>query len=86
MFEERKLRVDLLALVLLGLVVFLSVALLTYSPADKPGELVFPLSRLYSGDALVYPPSERITNSAGGWGARLLAQPVVWPSLPPAGG
>ena len=42
MLEERDLKVDLLALGLLALVIFLAAALLSYDPADPPSKLVFP--------------------------------------------
>ncbi len=42
MFEERKLKRDLLALALLALVIFLTAALFSYDPADPPTALVFP--------------------------------------------
>ena len=42
MLEERNLKMDLLALGLLAVVVFLAAALLSYNPADPPSKLVFP--------------------------------------------
>jgi len=42
MFEERNLKLDLLALGLLALTIFLAASLLSYSPSDPPSELVFP--------------------------------------------
>ena len=42
MLEERNLKMDLLALGLLAVVVFLAAALLSYDPADPPSKLVFP--------------------------------------------
>lgn len=42
MFEERNLKIDLLALGLLALTVFLAAALLSYAPEDPPGRLVYP--------------------------------------------
>ncbi|MBN2477628.1 MAG: DNA translocase FtsK [Pirellulales bacterium] len=42
MLEERSLKLDLLALGLLALTVFLAAALLSYDPADPPSKLVFP--------------------------------------------
>ena len=42
MLENRKLKLDLLALALLAAVIFLAAALLSYDPADPPGTLVFP--------------------------------------------
>ena len=44
MFNRRRLPIDLLALVLLGLVVFVALALWTHDPADPPGDSVFPLN------------------------------------------
>jgi len=69
MFENRNLKIDLFALVLLALVVFLGLALATYSPADPVAQLVWPLSSLYQPDALVYPRSETVGNACGWWGA-----------------
>jgi S-DNA-T family DNA segregation ATPase FtsK/SpoIIIE len=46
MFEDRSLKLDLCALALLALAVFLGVALWTYDPADPPGTLVWPASDL----------------------------------------
>jgi hypothetical protein len=69
MFDNRSLRLDLCALALLGLVIFLSVALLSYEPADSVGQLVWPLDRLYAQDQLVYPPNARVENACGWWGA-----------------
>ncbi|HUT10937.1 MAG TPA: DNA translocase FtsK 4TM domain-containing protein [Thermoguttaceae bacterium] len=42
MLEERNLKLDLLALGLLALTIFLAAALLSYEPADPPGTLVYP--------------------------------------------
>ena len=42
MLEERNLKLDLLALGLLALTVFLAASLLSYDPADPPGTLVYP--------------------------------------------
>jgi S-DNA-T family DNA segregation ATPase FtsK/SpoIIIE len=42
MLENRNLKLDLLALVLLAAVIFLAAALFSYDPADPPGKLVFP--------------------------------------------
>ena len=42
MLENRNLKMDLLALGLLGLAVFLARALVSYDPADPPSKLVFP--------------------------------------------
>lgn len=69
MLENRSLRLDLLALALLGMVVFLTVSLVTYEPADPIGRLVAPIDRFYQPDVLVYPPGEAIGNACGWWGA-----------------
>jgi len=69
MFENRNLKRDLLALALLALLLFLSVALLTYSPADAVASLVPPLDRLYQADRLVHPPNTETANACGQWGA-----------------
>ena len=42
MLEQRSHKLDVVALVLLALAVFLGLALLTYNPADPPSTLVFP--------------------------------------------
>jgi S-DNA-T family DNA segregation ATPase FtsK/SpoIIIE len=42
MLENRKLKLDLLALALLAAVMFLAAALLTHDPADQPGAAVYP--------------------------------------------
>jgi S-DNA-T family DNA segregation ATPase FtsK/SpoIIIE len=56
MFEDRSLKLDLCALALSALVVFLGVALWTYAPADPPS-------------TLVWPPSETVENACGRAGA-----------------
>jgi S-DNA-T family DNA segregation ATPase FtsK/SpoIIIE len=42
MLEERNLKLDLSALVLLALTIFFAAALLSYDPADPPSKLVYP--------------------------------------------
>src|SRR4051812_13739884 len=42
MFEDRSLKIDLCALALLALAVFLGVALWTYNPTDPPSTIVWP--------------------------------------------
>ena len=69
MFEERSLKLDLFALVLCALILFLSVALLTYNPGDPLPTWVAPLNHLYTADVLVYPPKVETTNACGFWGA-----------------
>jgi S-DNA-T family DNA segregation ATPase FtsK/SpoIIIE len=60
MFEERNFKRDCLALGLLGLVVFLGVALFSYDPADPPS-------------TLVYPAHAEVTNACGRSGAMAAA-------------
>ena len=57
MFEDRSLKLDLCALTLSALVVFLGVSLWTYSPLDPPG-------------TLTWPASETVHNECGWAGAR----------------
>jgi S-DNA-T family DNA segregation ATPase FtsK/SpoIIIE len=56
MFEDRSLKLDLCALALSALVVFLGVSLWTYEPTDPPS-------------TLVWPPSEMVENACGRAGA-----------------
>lgn len=69
MLDDRSLKLDLAALILLALIIFLAVALFTYNPADPLPALIAPLNLLYRSDALVYPPGEVTTNLCGIWGA-----------------
>ncbi len=79
MFEERNLKLDLLALGLVALVVFLGLSLVTYNPADSVGAMVWPINVVYQQDAVVYPPSENISNLCGRLGA--LASDVMLTGL-----
>ncbi len=68
MFEQRSLKLDLFALGLLAIVLFLGLALLTYEPADPPG-------------TLVYPPHAHAVNAcgrAGAWAAHWLLEALGW--------
>lgn len=56
MLENRNLKTDLLALVLLAAVIFLAAAMFSYNPADPP-------------NTLVYPQHGQPTNVCGYWGA-----------------
>lgn len=56
MLDQRNSKLDLAALALLALTVFLSIALFTYDPADPPS-------------SLVYPPQTEVTNACGWVGA-----------------
>ena len=69
MFENRKLKHDLMALALFCLCVFICVSLATYSPADPVGELIRPLDRFYQQDVLVYPQAATVNNACGRLGA-----------------
>src|SRR3954454_6744921 len=46
MFEDRSLKIDLCALALLALAVFLGVALSSYNPIDPPSTIVWPASNI----------------------------------------
>jgi len=69
MLEERDLKIDLLALSLVAMIVFLTLSLVTYNPSDPIGELVFPLDRLHLTDSTVYPLADEISNACGQSGA-----------------
>jgi S-DNA-T family DNA segregation ATPase FtsK/SpoIIIE len=79
MFEERSLKLDLCAIALLGLVLFLSTSLLSYDPGDRVGELARPFNRFYEQDLLVYPANDGFQNACGWWGA--FASDVLFNSL-----
>jgi len=69
MFDNRNLKLDLFALALCGLVIFLGAALGTYDPADPLPTLLRPFDRLYQPDLLVYPQRTAAINACGRWGA-----------------
>lgn len=69
MFENRNLRLDLLALALFALTLFLGAALATYDAADPIGDLVFPLNLLHQHDPVVWPENDTYQNACGRWGA-----------------
>lgn len=77
--EQRNLRLDLTALALVALIIFLGVALLTYHPHDPVGPLPGPLSKLFQPDSLAVPASEVVQNACGYWGA--LAANVLFTTL-----
>jgi DNA segregation ATPase FtsK/SpoIIIE, S-DNA-T family len=60
MLDQRNPKLDLAALALLALTIFLSIALATYNPADPPSDLV-------------YPPQARVENACGWVGAVVAA-------------
>src|SRR5688572_3933018 len=78
MFENRNLRLDLAALALLALVVFLAISLATYSPADPLPHLVAPLHLVVDHDPLVHPPNETVQNACGRWGALAAELLLTW--------
>ncbi len=68
MLEQRSLKLDLIALGLLAVTLFLGLALLTYDTADPPS-------------TLVHPPHTHLANScgrAGAWAAHLLFETLGW--------
>jgi S-DNA-T family DNA segregation ATPase FtsK/SpoIIIE len=69
MLEKRNLRLDLCAVILLALVVFLSVSLLTYDPADYLGDGMSRLRGIYQQDVVVYPHPTQTANACGWCGA-----------------
>ncbi len=79
MFEQRNLRLDLCALFLLALTLFLTVALTSYDPADPVAELARSIEHLYAPDVLVYPMHDKVHNACGRWGA--LVADVLFQSL-----
>ncbi|MFT5527998.1 MAG: S-DNA-T family DNA segregation ATPase FtsK/SpoIIIE, partial [Pirellulaceae bacterium] len=69
MFENRNLKLDLVALGLFACFVFLALSLSTYSPADPVAQVSFPLSALYQPQMPVYPTNETVQNMCGPWGS-----------------
>ena len=69
MFEDRDIRIDVAAIVLLMVTAFLGLALLTHNASDPPVQLVSPFNRLYQQDVLHYPVAETTTNACGPWGS-----------------
>lgn len=69
MFADRDKKFDLVALGLLAAVVFLAVSLVTYDPADRLVELVYPLNQWIHQDLLSYPLNDGTANACGPWGA-----------------
>jgi S-DNA-T family DNA segregation ATPase FtsK/SpoIIIE len=69
MLEQRNLRLDLTALALVAVIIFLTVALCTYHPHDPVGPLPPPVNLLVSADPLALPPSNVVHNACGYWGA-----------------
>ena len=69
MAEDRIVRNDVLAVGILGLVIFLVASVLTYSPADPASHAPAVLLKIYQPDQLVYPANETIQNAGGRLGA-----------------
>ncbi len=69
MFEQRDLKIDLLAIGLFALVAFLTLSVLTFDPADPTIELVYPINQLYQADVSVHPVHPQPHNACGRWGA-----------------
>ena len=69
MTHPRNLKLDLTALGLLAVVVFLGLALLSYSPADPVPPLLAPLDQIYRADVLVLPQNAEVANACGKSGA-----------------
>lgn len=69
MLENRNLRLDLTALGLVALIIFLTCSLVTYHPNDPVGPLPPPLGFLVQPDTLAIPANEVIQNACGFWGS-----------------
>ena len=69
MFDSRDLRVDLAAIVLAVIVLFLCCAVFTHDPADPCNELPLPFSLFYQPDPAIYPANPVVNNAAGPLGA-----------------
>ena len=71
MIENRNPHCDLFAVVLFVVALFLSVALLSYDPADRAGEWLASLGNFYQADVLVWPQNAKIQNACGHLGAAM---------------
>ena len=67
--DKSRLYRDFLALALLALVIFLSLAIVSYDPADAVPTPVAPLNLIHQVDPLAYPPNLRLHNMCGYFGA-----------------
>lgn len=67
--QPQEIALNVSAILLTALAVFLSIALLTQDPADPISEPIWPLGALYTPDQLVYPTAGHISNACGYWGA-----------------
>lgn len=69
MADDRIIRNDMVAVGLLGLIVFLVAAVATYDPADPAGAVPQLLIKIHQPDQLVYPENETFQNACGRLGA-----------------
>jgi S-DNA-T family DNA segregation ATPase FtsK/SpoIIIE len=69
MANDRIIRNDMVAVGLLGLIVFLVAAVATYDPADPAHEVPQLLIKIYQPDQLVYPTNPSFHNACGRLGA-----------------
>lgn len=69
MADDRIIRNDMVAVGLLGLIVFLVAAVATYDPADPAGAVPQLLIKIHQPDQLVYPANESFQNACGRLGA-----------------
>jgi S-DNA-T family DNA segregation ATPase FtsK/SpoIIIE len=69
MAQPNPLRRNLLAIVSLAVVVFLTVALATYHPSDPVAATLGPFSQFYHPDQVEYPARSGFQNACGRWGA-----------------
>jgi S-DNA-T family DNA segregation ATPase FtsK/SpoIIIE len=72
---------DFLALALLALVIFLSLALVSYDPADAVAAPLAPLNLLHSPDPIVYPANPQLHNICGSIGALAADALFTWLGL-----
>jgi S-DNA-T family DNA segregation ATPase FtsK/SpoIIIE len=76
--DKSRLYRDFLALALLALVVFLSLALVSYDAADSVAAPVAPLNLVHQADPLVYPANLRLHNMCGYFGALAADALLSW--------
>lgn len=69
MANDRIIRNDMVAVGLLGLIVFLVAAVATYDPADPANEVPTLLIQIYQPDQLIYPTNDTFSNACGRMGA-----------------
>ncbi len=69
MADDRIIRNDIIAVGILGLIVFLVASVATYSPADPASQAPAVLLKIYQPDQLIYPTNATIENAGGRLGA-----------------